>query len=464
MNFVNREAELATLNREYGAEGGRLVVIYGRRRLGKTRLLREFFQDREGLFYVATEATAHIQRTRFKEQLADGLDDRLLEKMDVRDWETLLAYLAEKIYTRREQDSGKFVLVIDEFQYLVKTDPGLPSVLQQIWDHKLQNSPIMLILCGSAVSMMHEHVLNASAPLYGRRTAQIRLRPIEFRAYSAFVNRPVRERLDLYGITGGVPRYIELIEGRSLAAFINEAVLDVNGYLYEEPHFLLSDEIRQYVNYFSILQAVSRGHCKVADIAAYVGLSIQSLGPYLEILKQMHLIERRVPITEVMPHKSRKGIYRMADPFTAFWFRYVPRHTAALEQGQQPRVLNSILKDFSNHMGPVFEEICRKAVAAPFFWERFNIGADPSVAVGSWWDRRQEIDVVAFEENTRTLLVGECKLGPAGQRELDRLVDKSQPLVAHYNPEKTIYTIFAETINPVETDVNCHPIDLEHLC
>jgi len=463
MHFVNRQTELSTLNSEYVDKSGRFVVLYGRRRLGKTRLLREFFRSKIGLFYVAIEATPHIQRTRFKDQLAVCLDDRILDGMDVRDWETLFAYLGEKVTSLDLKPGQKFVLIIDEFQYLVRTDPGLPSILQQVWDHKLQNSPIMLILCGSAVSMMHEHVLNASSPLYGRRTAQIRLRPVEFSEYAAFIDRPVKDRLALYGITGGVPRYIELIGDRSLEAFISDIILDVNGYLYAEPHFLLSDEIRQYVNYFSILQAISRGHCKVGDIASFVGLSIQTLGPYLEILKQMHLLERRVPITEAMPHKSRRGLYRMADSFAAFWFRYIPRYTAQLEQGQKSRVLTKIMGDLPNHMGPIFEEICRKTAGGLNFWNRFGLGDHGTVAVGSWWDRNQEIDVVAFEENSRTLLLGECKLGAADQHDLDRLKDKGASIISHYGPKRTVYALFAENINRITPSNDCFTFDLEQL-
>ena len=168
-------------------------------------------------------------------------------------------------------------------------------------------------------------------------------------------------------------KYIELIVDQDIEEFISNVLLDVDGYLYEEPRFLLADEIRQYVNYYSILQAISRGCRKVADIASFIGLSAQALGPYLEILKEMHLIERMVPITEQMAHKSRKGIFTMADPFAAFWFRYIPRYFSELEQGKKILILKTIMEDLSNHMGPIFENICKNVISRPKFREQNDL-------------------------------------------------------------------------------------------
>ena len=223
------------------------------------------------------------------------------------------------------QPQKKKLLVIDEFQYLVSVNAAYPSIFQEAWDEILKDSNVMVILCGSLISMMTSKVLSRSSPLYGRRTAQIRLQPLRFAEFrQAFPDRSFAELTELYAVTGGVPKYIEFFDNNlSLWENVSDVILAKSGFLYEEPVFLLEKEVRETVNYNSIMIAISLGNHKLSKIAGLLEQPTTSVSPYLATLSDLFLVEKRVPITEQNPEKSRKGLYYICDYFIDFWLLFV---------------------------------------------------------------------------------------------------------------------------------------------
>ena len=238
-NFVDRELEMETLNREYNRKGSSLVILYGRRRVGKTTLITEFIKNKKALFFLASEESETQNRAAFKDKAADFIDNELLRNADVKNWDVIFKAIMDTKFTTKP------VIVIDEFQYIGKSNPAFPSVFQRIWEEVLKDKEVMVILCGSLISMMESQTLAYNSPLYGRRTAQIKLKQIPFKYYREFFPLKTRKELiEMYAITGGVPKYIELFsEENDIYTAIQQSVLDRSGYLYDEPHFLLQQEV-----------------------------------------------------------------------------------------------------------------------------------------------------------------------------------------------------------------------------
>ena len=405
MKFIGRQAELAKLNAEY-AHDSSFVVIYGRRRVGKTTLIKEFLREKTAFYFLATEELESQSMKRLAGVVARTTNNTLLQKATFIDWLDLFQVIAD--YKPEE----KKVLVIDEFPYLVKTNPAFPSVLQNAWDELLKDSNVMLILSGSLIGMMQKHALSYDSPLYGRRTAQMRLAPLSFTDIYEVQTMPFEKAVEQYGVTGGVPKYLEFFEDdRELAEQLRETVLSKSGFLYEEPNFLLKSESVTAVNYFSIIKAIADGHHKLGKIAGVLGLETSALTPYLATLADLGFIEKRTPVTEKNPEKSRKGLYFIADNFIRFWFRYVYPYKGELELDNMQIVMDEMSKDFTTgFLAFVYEDICKN-----IFANLCKTGAIPFVPsrIGSYWlndyDGDTEIDVCAVDGQNKRVFVGECK-------------------------------------------------------
>ena len=258
MDFIGRTSELATLNAEL-ERGSGFVVIYGRRRVGKTTLIKEFIKDKRAFYFLATTESEAQSMKRFAGVLSRTTKNPMLSKVTFTDWLDLFQVVTD------DHPDEKKVLVIDEFPYLVKTNPDFPSILQNAWDEVLKDHNVMLILCGSLISMMKKHALAYDSPLYGRRTAQIRLMPLQFTDVYAAQNLSFEQAVEQYAITGGVPKYMEFFQTEEpLVEQIRRVVLSKNGFLYEEPDFLLNEEVQTPINYFSVLKAISDGNHKLS--------------------------------------------------------------------------------------------------------------------------------------------------------------------------------------------------------
>lgn len=437
--FIDREQELATLQAEYERKGSSLVVLYGRRRVGKTTLITEFIKGKQALFFLASEESEAVNRIAFQSKVADFIGSDLLRHATVSDWDTVFRAMMDHSF------ETKPVIVMDEFQYIGKSNPAFPSVLQRIWEEQLKGREIMLILCGSLISMMESQTLAYGSPLYGRRTAQIRLKQIPFRYYHAFFPKKTpRELVEMYSVTGGVPKYIELFsEQNDIYKAIRDCVLNRSGYLYDEPHFLLQQEVSEVGSYFSIIRTIAAGNHKLSAIASALELKATGLTKYLKTLIDLDILEREVPVTEENPERSKKGLYKIKDNYIRFWFAFIYPNMSFLESGNEEIVMEKLRKSLiSQHTAFVYEDVCREKM-----WEMNGQNAWPFhfSRLGRWWDADTEMDVCALDPEDKNLVVGECKFWtePVGVNVLRDLEKKTAKVPWEKNGRKVWYVLFS---------------------
>ncbi|UUV20097.1 ATP-binding protein (plasmid) [Fusobacteria bacterium ZRK30] len=434
MKFINRKNEMKTLEKEFTRDSS-FTVIYGRRRTGKTTLIKEFIKTKKSFYFFADKQNEIIQIERFKKQLAIYFNDDLLDKIEIKDWDTLFTYLISKL-----PKDEKFVLVIDEFQYLCMTNKNFSSIFQRIYDEKLKDSNIMLILCGSLISMMYSEVLAYDSPLYGRRTAQIRLKPIKFDYYIEFFpDKSHKELIEFYSITGGIPKYIqEFNKNRSPIWNIENNIFDNNNFLYSEPKFLLQEEINDLSRYFSIIQSIANGDTKMAAIATRLGLNSGSLSPYLSKLIDLDILEREVPVTENIDN-SKKSLYYIKDNYLAFWFNYVYPYQSYLEIENLKYPLEKISSTFDLWVSKAYERLCLESLITH---EEIDF---PISKVGRWWSKNEEIDVVGLGE--KEIIFGECKWSKkhVGLSVLFALKEKAKKVKWKNNSREEYFILFSKS-------------------
>lgn len=439
--FVDRESELVNLERLFASNRAELFILYGRRRVGKTELLRAFCQGKPHAFFVATLSSDSDQLAAFSQVVWAFTHDGALEGFTFPTWEAAFRALADL--------PGRPIVVMDEFTYLISGNSAIPSILQKVWDESLSSTGIMLVLCGSYVGMMEREVLAYQAPLYGRRTGSYLLPPLQLPAAAAFFPgySPV-QKIEAWAVLGGMPYYLRAFSDRAdIFDNIRSQVLDVQGPLYSEPQLLLMEELREPRNYFSILRAIAQGSTRLNEIAQTAGVGTGAItARYLDTLQQMRVVRRAVPATESRPEKSRKGIYQIADPFLRFWFRFVHPYRGSLDLGLADAVLAQRVKPaFDQFVGYAFEDASREHLARlaragelPFLPER----------IGAWWNGGgEEIDVVAVSDAENSLLVGECKwwVQPVGVKVLADLQRKAQTLASIGSWSRIHAVLFSKT-------------------
>ena len=446
MKFLGREKEILDLEKEYARDGG-FVVIYGRRRIGKTTLIKQFIKGKTAFYFLATKEVESQSMKRFAGVIARTTGNSVLQKAAFSDWLDLFQAVAD--YKPNE----KKVLVIDEFPYLVKVNDSFPSILQNAWDEILKDSNVMLILCGSLISMMKKHALSYESPLYGRRTAQMRIAPLPFTTVYENQKLSFEEAAEQYSITGGVPKYMEFFsDGQPLYEQIKENVLSKNSFLYEEPNFLLTDEVQVPTNYFSIIKVIADGNHKLGMIAGILGLETSALTPYLKTLSELGFIEKQVPVTEKNAEKTRKGLYFISDNFLRFWFRYVYPYKGELEIDNMQISLDELDKDFKEKfVAFAYKDICKEIFAR--LCSDKAIEFTPS-KIGSYWlndkSGNTQIDVMAVDTVNKRLFAGECKyhnqpVDADVYFELVKKVDNSAEIKSAFKGYTVIYGVFSKS-------------------
>lgn len=447
MKFIAREKELATLQKEYERDSG-FVVIYGRRRVGKTSLIKEFLKGKKSFYFLATKEIELQSMKRFAGVIARTTNNQSVAKATFNDWLDLFSLVADY------KPDEKKVLVIDEFPYLVKTNDAFPSILQNAWDEILKDKNVMLILCGSLISMMKKHALSYESPIYGRRTAQIRLLPLSFTDIYPHQKLSFEEAVEQFSVAGGVPKYFDFFTGKNpLYEEIKETVLSPNGFLYEEPQFLLENEVQSPNSYFSIIKTIADGNHKLGNIAGVLGLETSALTPYLTTLTELGFIEKQVPVTENNPEKSRKGLYFISDNFIRFWFRYVYPFKGELEFGNTKIVFDELDKDFrSKFVAFAYEDVCKSIFAD--LCQSGDIDFMPS-RIGSYWineygDENTQIDVAAVDNKNKRLFLGECKyhVKPVDADvyfDLKKKVENNKELLKAFPGYSVIFGVFSKS-------------------
>ena len=398
-NFINRELELSQLQSQYVGNSGSLVVLYGRRRLGKTSLLRKFAEDKPHCYFMADRAGECDLRRSLATAMGLALHEPVLGAGEYASWYDLFA-----AFDRFRPKDKRFVLILDEYQYLCQVQPAFSSFLQKWWDEHWCTANLVLILCGSVTSMMYRETLAASAPLYGRASAQILLRPIGFSHIAKFLpDKSCAERLVFFALTGGVPRYLRLASPYpSFKEALAALVLHPDGILHNEARQLLQEEIQTPNQCWSILNAIGSGANRISEIAGRIGQPANKLTRYLDLLKDLHLVKRETPLLERNPAKSKRGIYIVSDPFFRMWFGAIYPYMSFFEFAEMEPAFSRIEPLINKLIAECYEEVCRQ-------WIRERALAFHAASVGRQWSSAYEIDVAAINANFELTVVGECK-------------------------------------------------------
>jgi uncharacterized protein len=391
MEFIGRDNEMKILNKEFERESS-FVLITGRRRIGKTRLIKEFISDKDAIYFLTSNQTENLILKDFSNSLS-LYSGRTYGEFNT--WENAFKALTEC-------SNGKKILVIDEFQYLCN-DKSFPLKLQVLWDELLSKHDIMLIISGSHISMMESLGNDKDGPLYGRFTRKIILGPLPFDDVRH--NKRYTDDVEEYAVLGGVPRYMELFDDIDLRDNILENVMDPSALMFDDPKILLGGEVKEPVNYMSIMRAVASGNRKLTSISSAIQVSATTLSTYLKKLIEIRMLVKTVPVTENDPESSKSGLYSVYDNYAAFWFRFVYPYSSELSMGNTKWAISEFDEHFiEDHVSFVFESICRDMVRNM----GDAIGFDP-VRVGSFWTKEIEIDVMAINSSKKKAFVAECK-------------------------------------------------------
>ncbi|MDH7507536.1 MAG: ATP-binding protein [Candidatus Thermoplasmatota archaeon] len=417
--FVNRVGEINILKDSWKKNTAQFIVIYGRRRIGKTEVIKQFMKEKQGIYFLGRLETTKDQLTRISMLLSDFFSDSLLQKSPLASWDAVFEYLYK--------NNKKYVIAFDEFPYMVKTSPEILSIFQDYWDNKLRFSKLFFIVCGSSLSMMEKYIFEYKTPLYGRRTLDLKIAPLSFvDAWSFFQNLTIEKAIQAYGVLGGTPAYLLEFE-KDISSTI-EKICMKRSFLFREPEFILREEVSEPRFFFSILHAISIGKTRSGDIINHTGLDKGLVGKYLSVLVDLDLIRREIPITDSW--KSRKGNYYINDEFFRFWFRFIYPNLDVLETNPSD-VPKKIKKQLDHYLGETFEMICRQFL--------IKTGDVSSMSMGRWWYKDEEIDIVALDEEKKNALFIECKwqdLSYGETRQLLQNLEKKAKMVQWYNEKR----------------------------
>lgn len=402
--FYCREDELRKLNKRYSEEKFECIVIYGRRRVGKTALINEFCKGKDTIYFSALNATSQENLRTLSKAIHIYKNPDIMNGPEYRSYDDALEEIG------RMAESERIVFVIDEYPYLAKAEASISSRLQHLIDHAWSNSKLYLILCGSSMSFMEYQVLGYESPLYGRRTAQFKIEPLTYKETAVFnPDLSNEQNAFVYGITGGVPHYINKL---NVHGDIDEALLDNvfdrSSYLYEEPENLLKQELREPAIYNSIITAIAEGASRMNEIVTKTGVDSGPCAKYIKILIDLGIVRKETPITE---KSGKKTIYLLADNFFRFWYRFVPQNITAIHSGRIKKIYPTVVKaQLSDYMGLIFERMCQEYLL--YYDEKLPINMSD---IGQWWGtdsikkKQIQIDIVGEEPAGDEYIIGSCK-------------------------------------------------------
>lgn len=445
MDFFGRNQELTLLDNLHQRAGAQFLILYGRRRIGKTALIEHWTQnrlsERDYLYWMATQTSTVNQLRDFSQTILRFIDPDapISPSFSYESWETALARVAQLAAERR------FVLVLDEITYAMQANSELPSLLQRAWDHALKRTNLFLILTGSLAGMIQRSALDYQAPLYGRATAKLKLQPLSYGALRALLPAMTTEqRVAVYAITGGVPAYLELFDDtQNIIHNLREHFITPINVMLNDAVFLLREQVDEPRNYIALLEAIANGGHKLADIAKLAGLERSNANKYLTVLRELGYIERIVPATVQYPERSRRGRYVFTDAYLRFYFRFLRPYLGDIERGRLNRVINLLRDHLTDFIGAhTFEELCREWLnektdrgELPYFLDR----------VGSHWGKDAQIDVVGVNWRTKQILFGECKWGRQAveRKVIDKLIVQSVKALPAKGVWQQNYVIFS---------------------
>ncbi len=437
--FYCREDELGKLNTRYEDGNFECVIVYGRRRVGKTALINEFCKDKPTIFLSALPSTGQENLEALSKAIITYEMPNALTSPVFRDYDAAFDEI-----TRLSQNE-RIVFVIDEYPYIAKAKPAISAMLQHLIDYKWSSSKLFMILCGSSMSFMKNQVLGQESPLYGRRTAQFKIEPLNYKETAVFHPKlSCAENALIYGITGGIPHYINKLNVKtSIDAALLDNLFDRSGYLFEEPANLLKQELREPTIYNAIIKAIAEGASRLNDIVTKIGETSGTCTNYIKTLIDLGIVKKETPIGE---KPGKKTIYSLADNFFRFWYRFVPSNVSAINSGRIRHTYdNSVKAYFSDFMGITFEKMCQDHLV--YYADDLQINLNE---IGQWWgtdpkSRKQvQIDIVGTPAEGNEYIIGSCKYRneKIGLDELELMREYS---AAFGKGEKYHYYIFSKS-------------------
>ncbi len=422
--FKDRQNDLANINKLLDSDTFEFIIIYGRRRVGKTELILQATRNTDRIYYLAV---GEKNLERFYDLCIRQYPEVSKLRMD---WEVLFEYLKDKVD----------VVIIDEFQNMIQEDANILNIFQSVTDTVLNDSKLKLFILGSSVSIMTSRVLDYKSPLYGRRTGSIDLKAVSFFDLVKFYpDFDVKELIEIYGFADGIPFYLIKLDDR-LWPWLKKETRNNNSFLKDEVDFIMRYEFEDVSTYKLILEAIAHGKTKLGDIKDFIGVKRTDLSPYLRNLIEVGMIKRDIPITEKA--KSRLGRYYISDNFLKFWFRYIYPNVSAIEEGIFD--IDLIKSDYNRYLGGVFEDVARQFLIK----EKDNIFK--FTKIGKWWHKEREIDVVAMNELNGEILFLECKWQDLKQGEAEKVLvelkDKSRFLQWNNDTRREYFGILGKKI------------------
>lgn len=401
--FIGREKELKALDNLYSSDKFEFAVIYGRRRVGKTALINQFIGDKKSIYFMGVESNAKQNLENFSKSIIEYTSGIAADT-------SFQSFQAALEYVFKLSESERLILVIDEYPYVARSSKSLASTLQMLIDKYKDTSKMMLILCGSSMSYMEDNVLAYKAPLYGRRTAQMKILPFDFEESCRYLkNLSGEDKALIYGIVGGTPQYlIQMNDRLSVEDNIKNTYLNPISFLFEEPTNLLKQEVREPAIYTAIITAIATGASRMSEISTKVGEDTNVCTSYIKNLINLGIVQKENPYGE---KNSRKSIYSIEDNMFRFWYRFVLDNNSVIARGATDLVYKRIEPHLSDYMGKVFEEICKQ-----YLWKLLLSGKCPVEfnSLGRWWGndpvekQQTEIDIMGEQDKT-TALFAECK-------------------------------------------------------
>jgi len=440
--FINRKKELSWLNERYEAvnKEAQMLVIYGKRRVGKTELIRHFIKDKRYVYYLSSKGNAELNLQSAISVITQKLGPTPIAPTAFSTWRDFFDYLG-KVSTDLTEH---FVLVFDEFPFLVEADPNMSSYFQYGWDMYLKDRKIMVILMGSSISMMYKHALVYNAPLYGRRTGQWLLQPFTYEDTKNFYPESNFENsFSLYAISGGIPAYAKVFDGgKTLRENIEQYVLPEGSFLGVEPELLLNEEFDEPRSYLGILKAIGLGRTKFSEIVQTAGVPSTALPGYLKTLIELRLVKKEAPVTDKIPEKSKKGTYSLSDAFLRFYFSFIFPNIS-LARGVSFDSLFETYGFVLNHLiAKSYEDATEE-----FIWKVVKASKLPVFEkFGRWWSKDCEIDLVGLNERENSILFVETKWNtkPIGTEVLNELKSNSAKVIWGKPNRKEYFALVAK--------------------
>ncbi|GHU77102.1 ATPase AAA [Spirochaetia bacterium] len=433
--FIGRKDELDYFNERYQSPGGELLVVYGRRRVGKTETLKEFARGKEHVFYTCTECSDMEQLQAYSGRMLGQNNGRYSSVFS--GWRDALGGVEDL------PGKGKKLLIIDEFPYMVRGNPSIPSILQELWDRGLKKENVMIILCGSAMSFIEKEILAEKNPLYGRATGILKMRPLGFYdVIRFFPSWSDTDRITAYAVLGGIPHYLLQFEsGKGLAENIKKKILSRGSVLYNEVEFLMHQEMRETAIYNTIIAAVAAGASRFSEIHDKTMIDKNKLSVYLKNLISLDILRREFSLEEGSGIKTnvQRGLYSVSDPFFRFWYAFVFPNVSELEGGDINGIYRSIIAPaLDEFVSRTYEEICREYLRTlnrqeklPFHFSR----------IGRFWDKSREIDIMALGQDGGKCILGECKY----RRSAFDLSDMKKTLAKWERPDEVYWYFFSRS-------------------